>query len=614
MKRMRSVSTIIAAWLVMGTIAGCGADAQKADQGNDSAKASSQENDAEKENAKDEAAGGGKKDGAQGSDGNDDKKGASATNAKELLGEWQFVYSKSKTDYKDGTSYDGFTMGDDEYGLDSAIIIRESDGGLCCDYTFNGYEYTERLYGVKLNYLEEAAYPGCDNDKWCYEFSGCFEDEESLRRVTVTDDDMLIVSSKYVYDDADYPEYSSSTINEYRYLKKDDERLKDVDSLRYFDEVKVSNVIELVNSMQSNRRIIVEPGTYNFSKVSSDQIKTARAQNEYGAVNFTDVSNVKIEAAGGGEVLFCIDSAYEPVVTFRNSSHISIEGITAGHNAEPGTCSGSVLSFNDVSGLHITNCKLFGSGTYGIEAYATYDINVSDTDIYECTYGLLDLRSIGNAMFTNCSFRDSSYLSMLSIDNAYDVTFEKCTFTGNRVDSDRDYFVELGEYDSATFRDCTFKDNKFYTFSNREVTLENCKDENNSAKFKDIAKTDEVPDKDSLLKQYDEVKARQKEIDDKIKGDALLDQQSLNQLAYEEYDMWDGLLNRVWGYIVATLDEKDMEELREKQKSWIKEKEAKMKNDARDFEGGSMAPMIEYGSGAEFTQKRVEDLIGTYLK
>lgn len=613
MRRIRLAYALLAAVMMIGIASGCGAASVKEEARNENVKDPGQEGEDKKDRREDNTLEDNNQD-AGNTKSPENSESSESGEALGLLGEWQFVYSMSRTNYKDGTNYDYFTMADDEYGLDSAVIIRESEDGLFCDYKFNGYEFGERLYGVKLNYLEEPAFQGCDNDKWCYEFSGCFEDEESLKRVTLSENGMLIVSTAYDYEDPVDPEFSSSSVSEYRYLKKDDERLKDTDSIRYFDEVKVGNVFELVNSLQNNRRIIIEPGTYNFSKVTQDQIKNPKVQNIYNAVTFTELSNLKFEAAGGGEVLFCIDSAYEPVVTFKNCDHISIDGITVGHNVEKGYCTGSVLSFDNVSGLKISGCKLFGSGTYGIDAYYTYDINVSDTEIYECTYGLLDLRNIGNALFTDCKFRDSGDMSMLCISNAYDVAFENCSFTGNKVEDDRNYFVLLGERDSATFRNCIFKDNRFFTFSNREVTLENCVDENNSSKFKDSTSEEEVFDKESLLKRYEEVLARQKEIDDRISANSLLDQLTLNQLAFEEYDMWDGLLNKIWSYLGTTLDEKDMEKLRDEQKNWIKEKEAHMKKDAEGFQGGSMAPMIEYGSGADFTRKRVEEFISLYLK
>ena len=530
-----------------------------------------------------------------------------------VVGEWEMVYSYNHSKYGDGTSYDYFSLkADDEY-IDSKVIISKVEDKLLMDYLFKGYENSERIYGAELVYKEEAAYEGCENDKWCLELAGKFEEDED-RRVTLTDDGMLIIVES---DEQEYPEDHSmdySYTTEYRFVKKDDERLSDPENFRYFDTVTVSNVVDLVNSVANNRIIEVESGTYNFSLVSSGQIKNPRVKNNYGSVVISDISDLKIRAKDGAEVMFCIDTPDDPVLSFDCSQHISLEGITAGHNVEPGYCGGSVLYFTDVSGLNIDKCNLFGSGTYGIDAYRTYDINVTDTEIYECTYGLVDLYDIGSAQFTRCTMRDSSEYSMISINGSYDVLFEDCTFSGNRVENEYSYFVELGEYDTVTFRNCTFKDNRFYTFSNKEVNLENCKDENNSAGFKEALTEETVNDAASLKAAYDEALKKQKEIDDKLNNSTLMDQQTLNQTAYEEYELWDTLLNNIWSYLKETMDPVSFEVLSLEEREWVKKKEAKIRSDAANFEGGSMQPMIEYGSGAEITKSRVEELLGTYVK
>ena len=144
------------------------------------------------------------------------------------------------------------------------------------------------------------------------------------------------------------------------------------------------------------------------------------------------------------------------------------------------------------------------------------------------------------------------------------------------------------------------------------MTLENCTATNNHAGFNDMINSSgepEKPTKESVHKEYDDALKRQAEIDEKLKSDNLLDQLSLNQIAFEEYDMWDSLLNRIWSCIGEKLDEAKMEELRTEQQKWIREKEASMKEAASGFQGGSMQPMIEYGSGATITQKRVEELL-----
>ena len=242
---------------------------------------------------------------------------------------------------------------------------------------------------------------------------------------------------------------------------------------------------------------------------------------------------------------------------------------------------------------------------------------MTDTDIYECTYGLVSLQGCGPARFKNCTMRDSRELSMIYLSGVYDVEFEDCEFRNNVSNGFEDsYFVEIGEYDSVTFRNCAFINNEFAAFSNYEVNLENCTSDSNQAGFSKLLNSSSsaaIPDKDTLLGNYEKIRTRQEEIDEKLRSDALLDQTTLNQLAYEEFDMWDVLLNKIWAYLGETLETDKMEQLRDEQKKWIQEKEALMEDAGAGFEGGSMQPMVEYGAGATATQKRVEELIAQYL-
>ena len=52
-----------------------------------------------------------------------------------------------------------------------------------------------------------------------------------------------------------------------------------------------------------------------------------------------------------------------------------------------------------------------------------------------------------------------------------------------------------------------------------------------------------------------------------------MDQFTMNMLCYDEFRMWDDLLNNLWSYLKKTLDEETMKTLTEEQRAWIKEKE-----------------------------------------
>ncbi len=118
-------------------------------------------------------------------------------------------------------------------------------------------------------------------------------------------------------------------------------------------------------------------------------------------------------------------------------------------------------------------------------------------------------------------------------------------------------------------------------------------------------------DREDLLRIYEKDFEKQKEIDAKFeKGD--LDQFSLNMLSYDEFHMWDGLLNDLWSYLKETLPEDEMTTLTEEQRAWIKQKEEAVSKETAGFEGGSMIPMIENGTAARLTRERVSYLLEKY--
>lgn len=533
----------------------------------------------------------------------------------EILGEWQYMCTLFHSESSDGEPYDDVTMCTDEYSPDTAIIIRKDGDKIVADYKYQGYESSTKYVGIELQYKEGAPYADAEN-RGFYLLPDPFGDDYGNRAISLDSDGRLTVASEYT-DEAD--EYYYYSLSRDIYLRKGSPEFNDPENLKYFDTVTVSDPAELLNSIKNSRKIILKEGLYNLSAVMPREIDNPNITAGYNDYVISNVHNLCIEAEEGADVHILTGNPYSPVLSFSGCRNITINNITAGHDAEPGYCSGSVLYFDNADGVNIDGCSLYGSGTYGVEAQYSYDINVTDTDIYECTYGLVSLSNIGTTLFQNCTMKDSSEYSMIYISDAYDVLFENCEFKNNRADGyDVAYFVEKGEDDNVTFRNCSFQDNVFDIFSNYDVILENCTADNNRAGFNELlnVQISDEPDADELLSQYESALKRQDEIDEQLQtGDMLLlSQQSLNELAYEDYSIWDNLINRIWAYLSSTLDDDSMNALRDEQKKWIKEKESAMKEAGSDFEGGTMQPMLEYSTGAELTQKRVEVLIKKYIE
>lgn len=404
-----------------------------------------------------------------------------ASKADELLGHWVLAYFNSYYRYSDGDEGNYSAFLSDEYFTETELIIRKDGDRYLADYRCYGYESDSRYYGMPLEYSDVRPYDGYEGNQWCMVMKDPFgeEDSDCLMKITSSEDGFLLVTNETRFEDAnsDYQYYS---VTENYYLKKDSPRLDNVDDLRYFNTVRVSNVDELLKNMKNNTKVILEAGTYDFSSVTDDKLNSLgnpcirKEDEEDTYFQVYNLESFRMEAADGAKVLIRTSDPHAPAIFFSNCRYISINGITAGHDVEPGYCSGSVFRLENCNSMKINKCSLFGSGTYGIDASSTYSVTITDTDIYECSNGLLQIYESGNMKFINCTMRDSREYSMINLYSVYDICFDGCTFTGNTVEYDNESFVQQDEYDEPVFKNCVFRNNKYKTFSSRKVTMENC--------------------------------------------------------------------------------------------------------------------------------------------
>lgn len=84
-----------------------------------------------------------------------------------------------------------------------------------------------------------------------------------------------------------------------------------------------------------------------------------------------------------------------------------------------------------------------------------------------------------------------------------------------------------------------------------------------------------------------------------------LSQAELTERSQEIYQMWDSKLNDIWSRLKEQMDAEAMETLTVEELAWIAYKETEIKKAGLDVEGGTLQPMVEYGTGAELTKARV---------
>lgn len=97
-------------------------------------------------------------------------------------------------------------------------------------------------------------------------------------------------------------------------------------------------------------------------------------------------------------------------------------------------------------------------------------------------------------------------------------------------------------------------------------------------------------------------------LEDSIRNDPLT-QTEYNEKTGQLYEVWDSLLNTVWGALKQTLDPDAMAALTAEERAWIAEKEQAVTEAGAAYEGGSMQPMVMNQKAAELTRERVYQLL-----
>ena len=102
----------------------------------------------------------------------------------------------------------------------------------------------------------------------------------------------------------------------------------------------------------------------------------------------------------------------------------------------------------------------------------------------------------------------------------------------------------------------------------------------------------------------------QKDINDMPPGDTTAE---MNEFADREYKLWDNALNEIYGYLKNNLPQDKFKALEQDEVRWIKEKEAKAKDAADKFKGGTAAPSVYLGTLADETKDRCYKLVNDYM-
>lgn len=377
----------------------------------------------------------------------------------DFCGNWMLVgfeYSDSIDDTEPSVDH-SYYYAEHEW-IFSEILIYDEENSLYADYSRTGYA-TESINGMALVKQD----PTSDGQPVA-RLRNRRDEKETVRTLTLIGENEL----RYCEQELGL-EMGLEHVMICTYLREGSKEMEQKKEYQYVNEVTVSTVQELAEAIQNRTKIILKEGTYNFSDLNCESIKNPNIdwiRNYDGLAEYTvrNVQNLCIEAEEGAKVELSTENSYARALGFEECQEITLRGLTCGHEVEPGYCTGSVLYFNHCSHIAIDNCNLYGSGTYGIEAYNIFGLTIDDTDIYECTYGLVWFSAVEMAAFTNCDFMTSEQYSMFSFIGCYSIVLDDCKIIGNETKSEGTPFITCQDSLSVSFENCLFRGNEYQVF------------------------------------------------------------------------------------------------------------------------------------------------------
>ena len=236
-----------------------------------------------------------------------------------------------------------------------------------------------------------------------------------------------------------------------------------------YTEIRVSTPKDLFQNIKPYTRIILTEKYYNLSTIDAmEELSNVEYDDWFigGEYTIHDIDHIEI-CTEKNYAKLVVNSGHVNVLNFKNCSDIKLKNLVLGHEIEKGSCFGGVIHLEACHNVEIDQCHLYGCGTYGIIANEINNLNVINSEIYDCTEGIMQLIDCNNLFFTNSSFHDNEELSAFMLTNCNSFLLENCNITNNICNNFSSLFYTNG-CRNITMKNCTFRNNTYPSFGDKE--------------------------------------------------------------------------------------------------------------------------------------------------
>lgn len=222
------------------------------------------------------------------------------------------------------------------------------------------------------------------------------------------------------------------------------------------DYIRVYNAEQFLNALGSNRNVLVAKNTViNLTPILNDESRfrtrykiwmpdassgiaggreTVISEEVFDGRQLTLVNMKQLTIEGEQNSRIVVEPRYAFCINFVDCSQCTVRNLTIGHT-EGGYCEGGVIGVKRGWRNMVTDCDLYGCGTYGLELDGTNSFSLYASNIHDCTYGIMQLRDCEAVQCTHCDFFNNREYALIESNRCVGTVFEDCRFFANYGDA-----------------------------------------------------------------------------------------------------------------------------------------------------------------------------------